>query len=118
MMSQWNATRMMSALIGSAVLACFATNASAVDYADAIITGVGISPGDNGLRFTIDKDPYVILRTTDYAGEDLQRVTALILAAYTSQLPVKFVRSQESSSTTTLHYSDLAFISLGARTWD
>jgi hypothetical protein len=104
--------------IGLLLLAGFATNASAVDYADAIITGVGMAPGDNGLRFTIDKDPYVIFRTTDFTGEDLQRVTALIIAAYTAQTPVKFIRSQETSSSTVLHYSDLSFISLGTRTYD
>lgn len=108
----------MKRLLPLLLLGVFATNVNAVDYHDTVITGVGISAGDNHLRFTIDKDPYVILTTSAFSGEQLNRLAAMILAAYASQTPVKLVRSQESSSSTTLHYSDLAYLSLGTRTWD
>lgn len=99
------------------LLCVFFSSAKTVDYYDVVITGVGISAGDENLRFTIDKDPYVILTTAAFSGEQLKRLTAMILAAYTSQTPVKLVRNQESSAPT-LHYSDLAYLSLGTRTWD
>ena len=94
------------------------SNANAVDYLDARITGVGLSSGDGVLRFTIDKDPNVIFVTTQFTGEQLKRVTALVLSAYHAQSPVAFIRSGESSSSGVRHYTAVSDISLSTYTWD
>ncbi|HWL73155.1 MAG TPA: hypothetical protein VNQ74_04715, partial [Burkholderiaceae bacterium] len=90
------------------VLIAAISSAQAVDYTNAVITGVGLSSGDGNLRFTIDKDPNAIFTTNQFTGEQLKRVTALILAAYHAQSPVAFIRSTESSSASVRHYTGLS----------
>jgi hypothetical protein len=94
------------------------TNAIAVDYRDARVTGVGLAHADGLLRFTIDKDPNVIFVTDNFTGEQLKRVIALILSAYHAQSPVEFIRSEESASSSVRHYTSLVDVSLGTYTWD
>lgn len=94
------------------------SNAHAVDYLDARITGIGLSAADGNLRFTIDKDPNVVFVTSQFTGEQLKRVTALVLSAYHAQSPVAFIRSSESSSSSTRHYTTVSDISLSTHTWD
>jgi hypothetical protein len=105
-------------ICGCALLSSVSTQASAVDYYDAVITGVGIAPGEDRIRFTIDKDPNLILTTNDFTGEQLKRLTAMILSAYNAQTPIHMVRSSEASSSPAYHYSNVIFLSLGTRTWD
>jgi hypothetical protein len=102
--------------VGSLVLACSAANA--VDYYDAKITGVGESTATDYMRFTIDKDPNVILTTEAFTPEQRKRVSALIMAAYLAQSPVFYVRTSDTAPSTTSHYAQLLFLSVGTRTWD
>ena len=100
------------------VLIAAMANAQAVDYNNAVITGVGLSSGDGNLRFTIDKDPNVIFVTTQFTGEQLKRITALVLSAYHAQSTVAFIRSTEASSSAIRHYAGVTDISLSTYTWD
>lgn len=110
--------RPLSSFCAFVLFALASASASAVDYYNAVITGVGIAAGESLVRFTIDKDPYLILTTGEYSGEQLKRLTAMLLTAYSTQTPVHLVRSAEATSASTYHYSDVTFISLGSRTWD
>lgn len=92
--------------------------ANAVDYYNVQVTGIGISEATDNVRFTIDKDPAVIFTTQSFQGESLKRLVALLYAAYTAQSPIYFIRSGEATSSTTPHYTNVSFISVGARTWD
>jgi hypothetical protein len=105
-------------ILGLILFVLTSASASAVDYYNTVITGVGMAAGEDVVRFTIDKDPYLILTTGDYSGEQLKRLTAMILSAYSTQTPDHLVRSAEATSASTYHYSNVIFISLGARTWD
>ena len=96
----------------------FAANAHAVDYVNVKITGIGIVAGEEHIRFTIDQDPNVIFRTNQYSGEQLKRLVALVMAAYTAQSPVYLIRSTESTSSTQRHYADVTIVSVGAYTFD
>lgn len=109
---------MKSTAIAAIALMLVGTNAHAVDYTNAVITGVGLSAADGNLRFTIDKDPNAIFLTTAYTGEQLKRVVALVLSAYHAQSPVVWIQSGESSSASTRHYTNLTNISVGAYAWD
>ncbi len=99
-------------------LSLLASSAYAVDYTNAKVTGVGIFSGEDGIRFTIDRDPNAVFRTTQYTGEQLKRLVALVMTAYTSQAPVFLIRSSESSSSTVRHYTDLTVLSVGSQTYD
>lgn len=92
--------------------------ANAVDYLNTKITGVGLVYNENHIRFTIDKDPNVVLLTRQATGAQHERMVSLILAAYASGSPVAFVRSVESTSSTTKHYSDVLMIEIGSITHD
>jgi hypothetical protein len=92
--------------------------AHAVDYYNARITGIGISVGEDQIRFTIDADVNVIFTTSGFTGEQHKRVVALIYAAYAAQSPLYMIRSIEATSSPTPHYSQLAHISVEKRTWD
>src|SRR5689334_4752227 len=99
------------------VLSALSVTAHAMNYSDAVITGVGVATSDTVFRFTIDRDPNVIL-TIDGSNDQAKRLIALVTAAYLSQSPVKLVQSVESSSSSTLHYVGCTFVSVGTRTWD
>jgi hypothetical protein len=103
----------MKRWLGLALSGLLVTSAHAVDYADAYVTGVGIVAGEDQIRFTIDKDPNAIMTTTSFTGEQLKRLVAMVLAAYTAQTPVKFVRSGESSSSSTRHYVNVLVFNAG-----
>ena len=108
----------MKRLIHCLAVLLFSTSAHAVDYLDARITGIGVVAGEDGVRFTIDKDPNVIFRTHQYTGEQLKRLVALIMAAYTAESPVNFIRSSESSSSSQRHYTDVLILTVGSYTFD
>lgn len=101
-----------------AAIALTSLNASAVDYYNSVVTGVGVVAGEDRIRFTIDNDPKIVLTTDAFSGEQLKRIVALVMASYTSQTPIYFVRTDESTSSTTRHYVRLIFFSAGSRTWD
>lgn len=94
-------------------LACFSATAMAVDYENAKITAVSVVAEDNFIRFTIDKDPNAIFFTRNYTGEQHNRVIALIMAAYTAQSNIRFIRSSETTSANTRHYTDLVILNAG-----
>jgi hypothetical protein len=96
----------------------FTTNAHAVDYLDAKITGIGLVAGEEHVRFTIDKDPNAIFRTNQYSGEQLKRLVALLMSAYTAESPVAFIRSSENSSSSQRHYTDVLILTVGTYTFD
>lgn len=96
----------------------FTTNAHAVDYLDAKITGIGLVAGEDNVRFTIDRDPNVIFTTNQYSGEQLKRLVALLMSAYTAESPVAFIRSAESSSSSQRHYSNVLILTVGTYTFD
>lgn len=98
--------------------ALFAVNAFAVDYSSAKVTGVAVVAGEDQIRFTIDKDPNVVFLSTQYSGEQLKRLVALVLAAYTAQSNIYLIRSSESSSSTTRHYTDVTIFDVGAYTFN
>lgn len=102
----------------SLVVLLFAANAHAVDYVNVKITGIGIVAGEDHIRFTIDQDPNVIFRTHQYSGEQLKRLVALVMAAYTAQSPVYLIRSTESTSSGQRHYADVTIVSVGSYTFD
>jgi hypothetical protein len=108
----------MKRFLVSAILYLMTTSAHAVDYSDARITGIGLMAGEDRIRFTIDKDANAIFVTNNFTGDSLKRVVALITAAYTTQSVVYFIRSAESSSSTTRHYTELVTFSLGSYTYD
>jgi hypothetical protein len=66
------------------------------EYYDVTITGVGLVSGGTGFRFTID-DPDrpeavgLVFTSDEYSGVQAERLYALVLAAYVSKTPVKFV---------------------------
>lgn len=95
-----------------------AANAHAVDYLDAKITGIGIVASEDHIRFTIDKDPNAIFVTSQFSGEQLKRLVALITAAYTAESSIYLVRSSESSSSTQRHYTNVLVVSIGSYTFD
>lgn len=107
----------MKYLLSLAVL-LFAANAHAVDYINVRITGIGIVAGEEHIRFTIDQDPNVIFRTNQYSGDQLKRLVALVMAAYTAQSPVYLVRSNENTSSSQRHYVDALIVSVGTYTFD
>lgn len=96
----------------------FTTSAYAVDYQNVKITGIGIVAGEDHVRFTIDQDPNAIFRTNQYSGEQLKRLVALVIAAYTAESTVAFIRSSENSSASQRHYTDLLILSVGSYTFD
>ncbi len=108
----------MTRAIGAALLLLAFGTADATDYFDARVTGIGISTGGDFLRFTIDKDPNVILTTQAFTGEQANRLCALILAAYSAGSPLFYVQTSDSTTSTSLHYAQLSFLSVGARTYD
>lgn len=95
-----------------------ATHAHAVDYTNAKITGVAIVAGESHIRFTIDQDPNAVFRTNEFSGEQLDRVVALIMAAYVAESPVAFIRSSEASSSSPRHYTELLALSVGSFAFD
>lgn len=95
-----------------------ASSAQAVDYFDARVTGIGVVAGEDKIRFTIDKDPNVVFTTDQYTGEQLKRLVAVVTAAYVAQSPVYLIRSSESSSSTTRHYTHVTIFSVGAYQFD
>ena len=99
-------------------LLLIAGNAHAVEYYHAKITGVGVVAGEDRIRFTIDKDPNVVLVTNQFSGEQLKRLVALVTAAYAAESDVYFIRSAESTSSTTRHYAEVTIVALGAYTFD
>jgi predicted methyltransferase MtxX (methanogen marker protein 4) len=100
------------------ILLAMSSSASAVEYLNTKITGVGLAHNENFIRFTIEKDPNVVLLTRQVTGEQHARMVSLILAAYAAGAPVAFVRSSESTSSTTRHYSDVLTLEIGAITHD
>ncbi|MGH8175661.1 MAG: hypothetical protein ACREV5_05305, partial [Steroidobacter sp.] len=113
---EWSSHMIKTIAAGSLLLACSAANAA--DYHDAKITGVGLSTAGDYMRFTIDKDPYVVLTTEAFTGEQLKRVSALVMAAYVAQSPVFFVRTSDPAPSNSRHYAQLLFLSVGTQTWD
>jgi hypothetical protein len=96
----------------------FTTHAHAVDYLDARITGIGLVAGEEHVRFTIDKDPNAIFRTNSYSGEQLKRLVALLMTAYTAESPVAFIRSSDNSISSQRHYTDVLILTVGTYTFD
>jgi hypothetical protein len=115
--SEWS-SHMIKNIVAGSFLVLASSTANAVDYFNAKITGVGLSTTGDYMRFTIDKDPNVVLTTEGFTGEQLKRVSALIMSSYMAESPVFFVRSSESTSSTTRHYAQLLFLSVGTQTWD
>lgn len=92
----------------------FSSSCFALDYTDVKVTGYGLSQNDsNYIRFTIDKDPNVIIRTVDYSGEQQKIITSMILSAYATQSTIAFLRTSESSSSSSKHYTDLVMFGVG-----
>jgi hypothetical protein len=108
----------MKGLVFSLLAVLFTTNAHAVDYLDAKITGIGLVAGEGHVRFTIDKDPNAIFRTSSYSGEQLKRLVALLMSAYTAESAVAFIRSSEGSSSSPRHYTDVLILTVGTYTFD
>ena len=108
----------MKVLIQLVALFLFTTSAHAVDYLNTKITGIGLVTGEEHVRFTIDADPNVIFRTNQYSGEQLKRLVALLMSAYTAESSVAFIRSAESSSASQRHYTDVLILTVGSYTFD
>lgn len=108
----------MKKIICFAVLVLLSSGAYAVNYSDVKITGIGMAPSDDRIRFTIDKDPNVIFLTDLYSGEQLKRLIALVMTAYTTQSTVTFIQSSEASSSSPRHYTNVVSISMGSYTFD
>lgn len=72
--------------------------ANAADYNNATVTGVGVAPGENRIRFTIDATPNNIWITDNYSGEGLNRLVSLIMVAYTSGSKIAFIRTGDDPS--------------------
>lgn len=104
----------MKLIIKFLALFFFASSAHAVNYNDARITSVGIVAGEDRIRFTIDRDPNVIFLTDRFSGEQLKRLVALVMTAYTSQSKIYFIQSAESSSAAVRHYTDLITLNVGS----
>ena len=92
---------------------CFAT-----DYTNAVITGVGVTPNDNFIRFTIDKAPNAIFLTKKYTDKQHDYVVSLILASHASKAKIAFIRSDVSDATdsSVKHYVDLSILEVGSIT--
>lgn len=99
-------------------LLAISSSVGAVEYLNTKITGVGLTHNENFIRFTIEKDPNVVLLTRQVAGAQHERMVSLILAAYASGSTVAFVRSSETTSSTTKHYSDVLTLEIGSITHD
>jgi hypothetical protein len=115
---QSNPSSKFKSLYLAAALTLVASDAYAVDYFDAKVTGIGIAAGETRIRFTIDKDPNAIFLTDSFGGDELKRLVGLLLSAYAAQSPVFMIRSSETASAGVLHYTNVVFVSVGARTWD
>jgi hypothetical protein len=93
--------------------------AGATDYLDAKITGYGLLAGESKIRFTIDKDPNVILLTSQFVGEsEHNRIVSMIIAAYTAQSPIAFLRSNDPGTSTVRHYAEVQILEVGSITHD
>lgn len=114
--SRTGSASLRAVMVAAAFL--FAGNAHAVDYLNVKITGIGLVSGEDYIRFTIDQDPNVILVTTDFSGEQLKRLVALVTAAYTAESPIALVRSDESTSSSQRHYAEVTILSIGTYTFD
>ncbi|PCI46338.1 MAG: hypothetical protein COB43_14345 [Oceanospirillales bacterium] len=68
-------------------------SANAADYTGAKVTGVGMAPGENRIRFTIDATPNKVWITDNYSGEGLNRLVSLIMVAYTSGNTIAFIQT-------------------------
>ena len=92
----------------------------ATDYTDAVITGVGVTPNDNFIRFTVDKAPNAIFLTKKYTDKQHDYVVSLILASHASKAKVAFIRSEVSDGTDTSvkHYVALSILEVGSITHD
>ena len=90
----------------------------ATDYTNAVITGVGVSPNDSFIRFTIDKAPNAIFFTRKYKDKQHDYVVSLILASHASKAKVAFIRSEVSDGidSSVKHYVELSILEVGSIT--
>lgn len=102
----------------ASVLALGATTANAMDYYDARITGIGLVAGEDHVRFMIDKDPNAIFTTTEFEGEQLKRLVALLYSSYHTGTPIYFIRSSAPSTSSTRCYTECLVLTFGAYTFD
>jgi hypothetical protein len=91
----------------------------AADYVDVKITGYGLVASEEKIRFTIDKDPNVILTTGKITNIDQHnRLVSMIIAAYTAQSPIAFLRSSDNGLVENRHYADIIMLEVGSITHD
>lgn len=94
------------------------SKAYAIDYYNAKVTGIGIVAGENRIRFTIDKDPNVIFLTDQFTGDQLNKLTSMVLAAHAAQSSVYLIRTTETANNTTRHYENVTIFTLGTYTFN
>jgi hypothetical protein len=96
------------------LLLTFSSFSFAVDYTNVIVTGYGLSRHDSDtIRFTIDKDPNVVILTRNFTGEQHKTIISMVIAAYASKAPVAFLRTSDASSASTKHYTQLEIFEVG-----
>jgi hypothetical protein len=66
----------------------------------------------------IDKDPNAIFTTTEFEGEQLKRLVALLYSSYHTGTPIYFIRSSAPSTSSTRCYTECLVLTFGAYTFD